>query len=278
MLKFENCPRLLPAVRGIYLIKNIVTGMKYVGSSNNVRARVIGHMRKLINSKHDNRYLQAAWNVDGRDAFRWALIEIVASAADLATTEAVHIAEFHAGFGDGGYNLVINPGTGSLADDVRRRMSETRKGQRAWNKGVPCPEHVKQASRTLLKGRIKTPEEIAKISLAMLGPSHPFRGKKYSAEHCRKVSVRVRKRGPLSGLSKGVNFDSRTKTFMARIYSNKKQIFLGRYPTEMEASQAYNIAAVELFGGSCFLNAVSIGMPLRRTSRGRPAREVSHGV
>lgn len=113
------------------------------------------------------------------------------------------------------------------------------------------------------------------LSQKMLGPSHPHRGKKFPKAYCDKVSRRVRSQGPMSGVLKGVNLDARTKTYMARIYVAGKQLFLGRYKTELEAAQAYNGAAVRYFGSGCFLNPVPEGEPIRCVVRGRPVLEAS---
>lgn len=112
------------------------------------------------------------------------------------------------------------------------------------------------------------------LSRNMLGPSHPHRGKKFPKEYCERISARVRAAGPMAGRFKGVNLDARTKTFMARIYVDGKQRFLGRYETDIEAAHAYNIAAIENFGSGCFVNAIDIRPILnRRTALGRPAMD-----
>ena len=101
----------------------------------------------------------------------------------------------------------------------------------------------------------------------MLGSSHPWRGKKFTDAIKAKMAMAQHVRGPLSGRFKGVYLDRRTETFMARINGS----FLGRYPSEVEAAQAYNIAAVEMFGVDCFLNDVPHYIPHRSTSKGRPS-------
>jgi group I intron endonuclease len=277
MVEFGLLPHSLPKIQGIYVITNNVTGMRYVGSSHDVRARTIGHRNKLVRQKHANRYLQAAWNVSGATAFSWGVLEAVQDASQLATREAHYIGLLASGHDRSGYNLVLNPCTGTLAPDVRARMSAARKGMTAWNKGVPCPEHVKQAITDRLTGRVKGVEEVAKIRAAMLGPAHPHRGKKLPDAIRAKLSKRLRSAPALGDGFKGVNRDSRTGTFMARIYSNGRQIFLGRYATDIDAARAYNLAAIEHFGDGCFLNDVPVGLPSRRTLRGRPAKEAHHG-
>lgn len=269
-------PGEMPRVRGVYSILNGADGKHYVGSSHNVRARCVGHRRQLRLGTHVNYALQLAWNVSGESAFRWSLLESVDEESSIAATEARHIAALNSGHGSNGYNLILNPCTGTVAEVVRAKMSAARKGRPAWNKGIPCPEHVKRANSEFQKGRVKSPDEKEKLRAAMLGPSHPFRGKNFPAEHGRRISRRVRSDGPRSGIFKGVHFDPRTETFMARIYAEQRQEFLGRYLTEIEAAQAYNNAARVYFGEDCFLNQVPGGVPERRIIRGRPARGESH--
>jgi hypothetical protein len=109
-----------------------------------------------------------------------------------------------------------------------------------------------------------------------LAAYHPTRGQKLSSELCAKYSASVRSRAALSGAFKGVSFDERTESYMARIYASGRQLFLGRYGTEIEAAQAYNIAALEHYGPSGYLNPVPNGDPARRTTRGRPARGATY--
>jgi hypothetical protein len=104
-----------------------------------------------------------------------------------------------------------------------------------------------------------------------LAEHHPTRGKKLAAALCEKYSASVQSRGALSGAFKGVNLDARTQTYMARLYAKGRQYFLGRYATDVEAAQAYNLAAQEHFGSDCYLNPVPPGSPVRHTRLGRPA-------
>ena len=54
---------------GIYQITNIITGSLYIGSSNNISRRLTGHKLQLAENKHDNGFLQAAYNKYGKEAF-----------------------------------------------------------------------------------------------------------------------------------------------------------------------------------------------------------------
>ena len=60
---------------GIYAIRNKVNGKQYIGSSVNLFHRWSVHKTYLKQGKHDNRYLQAAWNKYGSDAFEYIILE-----------------------------------------------------------------------------------------------------------------------------------------------------------------------------------------------------------
>lgn len=64
-----------PAPSGIYEIRHVSSGKVYIGSALCVRCRLLHHKQELGRNKHRNRYLQAAWNKYGEDAFSSALIE-----------------------------------------------------------------------------------------------------------------------------------------------------------------------------------------------------------
>jgi len=53
---------------------------------------------------------------------------------------------------------------------------------------------------------------------------------------------------------KGVYRDKRRNKFVARIYTNGKQIFIGYFDDEIEAAKAYDRKARELFGEFAYLN------------------------
>ena len=53
---------------------------------------------------------------------------------------------------------------------------------------------------------------------------------------------------------KGVSWDKGRKVFIACIYCNRKNYYLGRFKSEIAAAKAYDRKAVELFGEFAFLN------------------------
>lgn len=62
---------------GIYKITNIITGLFYIGSANNIERRFIEHRKNLRGNKHSNSYLQNAWNKYWEHLFKFEIIEFV---------------------------------------------------------------------------------------------------------------------------------------------------------------------------------------------------------
>jgi group I intron endonuclease len=228
----------LPPLSGVYAIRCEFNGRIYIGSSVNALSRCRDHVSRLRSRTHRNRFLQAAFSEFGEASFSWALLEVCEDDRKRSLRELHYIDTLNTSYSAGGFNLELSPRRGGYDIETRRLLSQN-----------------------------------------MLGPAHPHRGKKFPEEYGRKVSARVRSQGPAAG-SKGVNLDARTKTFIARIYVAGKQIFLGRYPTEAEAALAYNIAARTHYGVGCYLNKVdeTAAAPVRRTTRGRPARAEAQNV
>lgn len=73
-IKLENLENLNQ--KGVYLIKNIKTNKKYVGStSRNFLTRFKEHFHELSKNLHKNPYLQKAWNKYGEDFFIFEILE-----------------------------------------------------------------------------------------------------------------------------------------------------------------------------------------------------------
>jgi len=60
---------------GIYYIKCLVNNKLYIGLTNNLRKRFNIHKHYLRNNKHDNPYLQNAWNKYNEDNFEFGVFE-----------------------------------------------------------------------------------------------------------------------------------------------------------------------------------------------------------
>jgi hypothetical protein len=61
---------------GVYMIKNLMTGDFYIGSSVNIDKRWSDHISKLLYNKHTNTKLQNAINKHGLQYFIFGIIEL----------------------------------------------------------------------------------------------------------------------------------------------------------------------------------------------------------
>lgn len=70
-------------MNGIYKIVNNINGKVYIGQTKQpFIKRFMHHRWQLRNNKHDNRWLQNAFNKYGEDAFSFEIVEFIDSAFD----------------------------------------------------------------------------------------------------------------------------------------------------------------------------------------------------
>lgn len=145
------------ATAGIYEIRCIVSGRRYIGSSCNIKNRWKGHRSALKRGKHHSKQLQNAWDKYGKSAFEF---NIIAACDDV---EILHLVEQQyldfAFAGEKPYNGArdaVAPSRGvSLPPERRAQVSAQFKGLKH------SPEHV-EARIAPLRGRKQSHEAIAK--------------------------------------------------------------------------------------------------------------------
>lgn len=74
-------------MNGIYMIKNMIDGQSYVGSSSCVYDRLKSHVTFLVSKTHINKSLQESWNTHGGTAFVFSVLEVVPEDQDLGERE-----------------------------------------------------------------------------------------------------------------------------------------------------------------------------------------------
>lgn len=160
---------------GIYKIFHIESGKVYIGSAKNLRVRKNSHHSTLNKNKHENSYLQNAWNKYGVSAFEFHIIEYC-DLNDLNSREQYYIFLYNACDRNYGYNLRIIAGSNrgiKWSKESRDKLSKTVTGKK-----------VSDETKNLLLSYASQPksEEIkAKISKTL-------KGRKYSAERCANMS------------------------------------------------------------------------------------------
>ena len=65
----------LQKIPGIYMIKNLLNNKCYIGSTYNLRQRLMSHLSKLKIDKHVNKHLQSAFNKYGQKSFVYCILE-----------------------------------------------------------------------------------------------------------------------------------------------------------------------------------------------------------
>lgn len=105
---------------GIYKITCIVNNKFYIGSAVDFYRRLHTHSSHLKNNKHDNRYLQAAWNKYGKDSFIFETLKFCKK-EDLIKTEQWFIDNLKPD-----YNL--SPTAGSNIGYVQTEQEKVKRG------------------------------------------------------------------------------------------------------------------------------------------------------
>jgi len=139
---------------GIYKIKNNKNDKVYIGSSNNMERRFKDHARLLENNKHYNKYLQNAWN---KYDFFFEIIEIVESEDILNEREQSWMDFYNSYDREYGYNIAPKADRTVIAEETKKRMSESRKGKKrpeasGWHHSEEAKDKIGKAQSSIRKG------------------------------------------------------------------------------------------------------------------------------
>lgn len=113
---------------GIYIIYNVINGLKYIGQSVNVKHRLELHKCDLKHNRHSNIHLQSAYNKYGKEGFVFKIV-LNCEIFMLDALEIEYIKFFKSNSRGWGYN--IEPGglvNRKIPIEARKRMSEAKKG------------------------------------------------------------------------------------------------------------------------------------------------------
>jgi len=195
-----------PATCGIYLIRNLVNGKCYVGSTITFRRRWACHKHLLRRGKHANGHLQSAWNRYGEASFGFEAL-FVCLLEDLARREGATIAALGSDLPEKGYNFVSLPeGRCVLSDASRAKMSAAAKGRKV-------SDETRRLQSKARKGKRVSAECAAAARLAALGrhPSDATRIKIGAASSLRKHSAETRAKISLKGQGRILSAETKAK-------------------------------------------------------------------
>ena len=87
----------------IYKIENTVNGKVYIGQTNDPERRKKDHFGRLKRNKHENPYLQSAWNKYGEDNFNF---EVIDGGENYNQLEKYYIEKYKSNNSNYGYNVL----------------------------------------------------------------------------------------------------------------------------------------------------------------------------
>jgi group I intron endonuclease len=138
-------------ISGIYRIVNAVNGKFYIGSSCDLERRKRQHELELIRGAHENKYLQRAFNLHGRDSFNFESILICAN-EHLLMYEQMIIDGLNATSRKIGYNLCPIAGSTlgrKLSEEAKQNMRDARKGMKLSEEHKKKINNAKEIIRKL---------------------------------------------------------------------------------------------------------------------------------
>lgn len=193
---------------GIYTITNIINNKMYVGYAYDFDKRWYHHKWQLNHNKHHNKHLQDSWNKYGEDSFIFEILELCDEVFLLSQenywVNMLNVHDFNYGYNIESTNptkRVIRRKKGfklspehisklkhanstrirkPLSEEVRKKMSITRKGRVSPRKGCVVSEETRK-----------------KISNTLKGHTPPNKGKSMSQEQKDKIRATLLKRNKI---------------------------------------------------------------------------------
>lgn len=157
---------------GIYSIKNLINGKMYIGSSVNIRRRLItyanSHLKLLTLNKHSNPHLQNSWNKYGEDNFSFNIIELVDDKNLLLEREQFYMDKFKTYDINIGYNIAKIAGSTlgvKLSEETKQKMSISKKGIKRSESVRQILSDASKGIKNSFYGKIHSTESKQKISL-----------------------------------------------------------------------------------------------------------------
>jgi len=185
---------------GIYEIRNMVNGHRYIGSSVNLHKREIKHFCELGKNTHHSSHLQRAYNLYGKDNFVFTVLyeclpeeltRCEQEELDLLKPEYNTCKRAYSSLGrkmsiDARNKVSLARRAWITTDEARENISKSKRGEKhpmyhkqfseerkrrisLAKKGVPVSEEHKRKIAEAHKGKLASEETKKKMSVAHLG-------------------------------------------------------------------------------------------------------------
>ena len=200
----------------IYKITNTKNHKSYIGQTcRGLEARWKQHVYNAVNNVYDNHFKRAIRKY-GEEAFSREILIGGLTLEEANRYEELYV-ELYGTF-EFGYNSKRGGNNHKLTPEVRRKLSEAKKGEKhplygkthseearkkisEANKGKTLSEETKKKLSEAGKGRTHSEETRKKISEAKKGGKSPMYGKTHSDEAKRKISE-AKPKTPVTGVDK----------------------------------------------------------------------------
>jgi len=183
---------------GVYQIENLMNGKVYIGSSQNISKRWATHISFLNGGIHSNKHLQNAWNLYGKENFKFTIIEECRKEFLLDREQhSIDTVEPE-------YNIYIIAGSPRGIKQSTETCAKISVSLIGNTRGLGYKHTPKARAKISVagKGRLKSAETCAKLSVALTGRklspetrakiSAAKIGRKQSPETCARKSIAMK--------------------------------------------------------------------------------------
>lgn len=141
----------------IYKIENTVNNKVYIGQTKDPNKRRRDHFRRLKNNKHENPYLQVAWNKYGENNFTF---EVIDEGENYNQLEKYYIKKYKSNDNNYGYNIL--PGgeeppiwKGESSYKAKLTQKQVDEIKQMLIKRVPKKEILKRIDNVVTMGQLR---------------------------------------------------------------------------------------------------------------------------
>ena len=144
---------IVPQTAGIYQWRQLSSGRRYVGSTNNFLRRMCDHASALNRGAHGNDHLQRSWQKHGATDFAFEILEVVNDPNYLLEREQWHLDHTV----DWSYDFNQNPVAGRPPSTKGRKLRDGIK------RSKPTPEAIQNRAEAN-RGKKRPPEFSQRLS------------------------------------------------------------------------------------------------------------------